>query len=74
MPSTILTYLPSESEKQVTINIIDDAALESLESLTVSLISTGESGVGTTFPNFTTVFITDNDGKCVFICRLFMNV
>lgn len=69
VPSTLLTYLPSEFEKQVNFTILDNDVLESLESFNVSLTSTGEVDVGTMFPSSTTVYITDNDGECVWLWR-----
>ena len=62
--STNVTLSPSNSEQCVSVEVVDDSAVEREESLTVSLSLPpgGLSSVQLT-PNTTTILITDNDGE-----------
>ena len=61
--STEVTLSPSDSEQCVSVEVVDDSAVELDESLTVSLSlpAGGLSSVQLT-PNTATILITDNDG------------
>ena len=62
--STNVTLSPSNPERCVSVEVVDDSAVELDESLTVSLSlpAGGLSSVQLT-PNTTTILITDNDGE-----------
>ena len=61
-----VTLSPSNSEQCVSVEIVDDSAVEQTESLTVSLSLPpgGLSSVQLT-PNTATILITDNDGALI---------
>ena len=63
--STDVTLSPSNPEQCVSVEVVDDSAVEETESLTVSLSlpAGGLSSLQLT-PNTATILITDNDGKC----------
>ena len=58
-----VTLSPTNSEQCVSVEVVDDSAVEQTESLTVSLSlpAGGLSSVQLT-PNTATILITDNDG------------
>ena len=61
--STDVTLSPTNPEQCVSVEVVDDSAVEQTESLTVSLSlpAGGLSSVQLT-PNTATILITDNDG------------
>ena len=67
--STDVTLSPSNSEQCVSVEVVDDSAVELDESLTMSLsLPTGELSSVQLTPNTTTILITDNDGERYSLC------
>ena len=64
-----VTLSPTNPERCVSVEVVDDSAVEQTESLTVSLSLPpgGLSSVQLT-PNTTTILITDNDSERYSLC------
>ena len=65
--STDVTLFPSNPERCVSVNVVDDSAVELDESLTVSLsLPAGELSSVQLTQHTATILITDNDGAFFF--------
>ena len=65
--STEVTLFPSNPERCMSVNVVDDSAVELDESLTVSLsLPAGELSSVQLTQHTATILITDNDGALFF--------
>ena len=70
--SRLLTFEPYSSRMCITIDIVDDAAVENTESFTVSLSRTGGLDSRVQLRQLTsTIEITDDDTGMKFICSVY---
>ena len=69
--STEVTLSPSNPEQCVSVEVVDDSAVELVESLTVSLsLPAGELSSVQLTQHTATILITDNDGTLMHACTV----